>query len=176
MRVQSLGLEGALEEGVATHSNILAWRNPWTEAPHRLLSIQSQRVEYDWSNLVCTQRTASPPWACKVNQHCFPCLITIILLCLKKKMQTQWIIKSSLLEDPLIEPPTALPSIRPWESWRIWGNLIVLRPRKEAKTEEKFPKDGVTASKASQGTFLRQMRCGHRWFSYKTTRKADKGP
>ena len=83
--VPFLGQKDSLEEEMATHSNILAWRNPWREAPHRLLSIQSQRVEYDWSNLVCTQRTASPPWACRVNQHCFPCLITIILLCLKKK-------------------------------------------------------------------------------------------
>ena len=39
-----------------------------------------------------------------------------------KKMQTQWIIKSSLLEDPLIEPPTTLPSMCLWESWKIWRN------------------------------------------------------
>ena len=30
-RVPSLGGEDPLEEGVATHSSILAWRNPWTE-------------------------------------------------------------------------------------------------------------------------------------------------
>ena len=29
-RVQSLGSEDALEKGMATHSNILAWRIPWT--------------------------------------------------------------------------------------------------------------------------------------------------
>ena len=29
--VQSLGWEDPLEEGMATHSNILAWRVPWTE-------------------------------------------------------------------------------------------------------------------------------------------------
>ena len=32
-QVQSLGWEDPLEEGVATHSNILAWRTPWTEDP-----------------------------------------------------------------------------------------------------------------------------------------------
>ena len=32
-QVQSLGLEGPLEEGMATHSSILAWRIPWTEEP-----------------------------------------------------------------------------------------------------------------------------------------------
>ena len=33
--VQSLGQEDPLEEGVATHSSILAWRIPWTEEPGR---------------------------------------------------------------------------------------------------------------------------------------------
>jgi len=36
--VQSLGWEDTLEEGMATHSNILAWRIPWTEEPGRLQS------------------------------------------------------------------------------------------------------------------------------------------
>ena len=31
--VQSLGWEDPLEEGIATHSSILAWRIPWTEEP-----------------------------------------------------------------------------------------------------------------------------------------------
>ena len=35
----SLGQEDLLEEGMATHSSILAWRIPWTEEPGRLLSI-----------------------------------------------------------------------------------------------------------------------------------------
>ena len=46
-RVQFLGEEGPLEEGVATHSNILAWRIPWTEEPAGLLSIRSQRVRHN---------------------------------------------------------------------------------------------------------------------------------
>ena len=44
MRVQSLGREDLLEEGMATHSSILAWRIPWMEKPGRLQSIGSQRV------------------------------------------------------------------------------------------------------------------------------------
>ena len=32
-QVQSLGPEDPLEEGMATHSSILAWRIPWTEEP-----------------------------------------------------------------------------------------------------------------------------------------------
>ena len=34
--VLSLGGEDFLEEGMATHSSILAWRIPWTEEPSRL--------------------------------------------------------------------------------------------------------------------------------------------
>ena len=44
--VQSLGQEHALEKKMATHSNILAWRIPWTEEPGGLQSIGSQRVRY----------------------------------------------------------------------------------------------------------------------------------
>ena len=47
MQVQSLGQENPLEEGTATHSNILAWRIPWTEEPGGLQSMGSQRVRYD---------------------------------------------------------------------------------------------------------------------------------
>ena len=39
--VQSLGWEDPLEEGMAAHFSILAWRIPWTEEPGRLQSIQS---------------------------------------------------------------------------------------------------------------------------------------
>ena len=35
-RVRSLGWEDSLEEEMATHSRIPAWRNPWTEEPSRL--------------------------------------------------------------------------------------------------------------------------------------------
>ena len=42
-QVQSLGQEDPLEESMATHSNILAWRIPWTEEPGGLQSIGSQR-------------------------------------------------------------------------------------------------------------------------------------
>ena len=37
--VQSLGWEDLLEEGMETHSSILAWRIPWTEEPDELSSM-----------------------------------------------------------------------------------------------------------------------------------------
>ena len=45
--VQSLGWEYPLQEGMATHSSILAWRIPWTEEPGGLQSMESQRVGYN---------------------------------------------------------------------------------------------------------------------------------
>ena len=45
--VRSLGQEDPLEEGMATHSSILAWRIPWTEEPGGLQSMGSQRVGHD---------------------------------------------------------------------------------------------------------------------------------
>ena len=46
-RVQSLGWENLLEKDMATHSNILAWKIPWTEEPGRLQSMGSQRVRHN---------------------------------------------------------------------------------------------------------------------------------
>ena len=47
--VRSLGWEDLLEEGMATHSSILAWRIPWTEETGRLQSMGLQRVGHDWA-------------------------------------------------------------------------------------------------------------------------------
>ena len=47
MQVQSLGQEDPLEEGMATHSNILAWRIPWTEEPGGIHSMGLQRIGHD---------------------------------------------------------------------------------------------------------------------------------
>ena len=45
--VGSLGWEDLLEEEMAIHSRILAWRIPWTEEPGGLESMGSQRVGQD---------------------------------------------------------------------------------------------------------------------------------
>ena len=42
--LQSLGWEDPLEEGMATHSSVLAWISPWTEEPGGLQSMGSQEV------------------------------------------------------------------------------------------------------------------------------------
>ena len=45
--VQSLGWEDPLENEMATHSSILAWRIPWTEKPGGLQFMGSQRVGHN---------------------------------------------------------------------------------------------------------------------------------
>ena len=61
--VRSLGWEDPLEEDMATHSSILAWRIPWTEEPGRLQSMGSPSWTQlsDWargttSNLECVEK------------------------------------------------------------------------------------------------------------------------
>ena len=69
-QVWFLGWKDPLEEGMATHSSILAWRTPWTEEPGGLPSIGSQRVRHDWSpwarthalNIILSALPALPTW------------------------------------------------------------------------------------------------------------------
>ena len=72
--VRSLSQEGPLEEGLATHSSVLAWRIWWTEEPGRLQSTGLKRVGYDWGDLAHThnmttlqqtsQRSQAPELGC----------------------------------------------------------------------------------------------------------------
>ena len=47
--IQSLDWEDPLEKETAVHSNILAWRIPWTEEPGGLQSMRSRRVGHHWA-------------------------------------------------------------------------------------------------------------------------------
>ena len=57
-QVRSLGqedpLEDPLEEGMAIHSSILAWRIPWTEELGGLQSIGLQRIGHNWATNTST--------------------------------------------------------------------------------------------------------------------------
>ena len=55
-QVQSLGQEDPLEEGMATHCSILAWRTPWTGKHDGLQSMGLQRNGHDW--VTNTHRTS----------------------------------------------------------------------------------------------------------------------
>ena len=59
MQVESLGREDPLEEGMATHPSILAWRVPQTEETGGLWSTGMWRAGHDWSDLACMPACAS---------------------------------------------------------------------------------------------------------------------
>ena len=47
MLVQSLGQEDPLQQEMETHSNITAWKIPWTEESYGLQSVGLQRVRHN---------------------------------------------------------------------------------------------------------------------------------
>ena len=55
MQAWSLGQGDPLEESMATHPSILAWRIPWMEESGGLQSMGLQRVRHHWSDLAHTQ-------------------------------------------------------------------------------------------------------------------------
>ena len=60
--VLSLGWEDPLEKEMATHSSILAWRNPCIEKPCRLQSRGSQRVGHDWATSFSLEHSSALPF------------------------------------------------------------------------------------------------------------------
>ena len=81
-QIQSLGQEDRLEEGVATHSSILAWRIPWTEEPggcspwgHKELDT----TEATWHT--CTHRVVYWSKSCSPLQALLNALISLFKLC-----------------------------------------------------------------------------------------------
>ena len=55
-QVQSLGCEDPLEKEMATHSGVLAWRNPWTEEPGE----QQSKGCKQWDMTECLSTQALP--------------------------------------------------------------------------------------------------------------------
>ena len=48
-----MGQEDHLEEEMATHSSILAWRITWQEEPSGSQTVESQRIRHDWKTFMC---------------------------------------------------------------------------------------------------------------------------
>ena len=80
MQVRSLGQEDPLEQEMATDSNILAWKIPWTEKPGGLQSMGSQRVRHDCvhthtqSNMSCVhvrEETRDTQRECQVERQTY---------------------------------------------------------------------------------------------------------
>ena len=72
--VSTLGWEDPLEEGMATHSSILARITPWTEEPGGLQSMESQSQTWlsDWA-YKCT--LADSHWQCRWFSSAEPLLL-----------------------------------------------------------------------------------------------------
>ena len=68
--VWSLGWENPLEEGTTTHSNILAWRIPWTEEPGGLQSMGSQsQTRLKWLSMHEVSQAEGTTWGIAQRQE-----------------------------------------------------------------------------------------------------------
>ena len=59
-QVRSLGQEDALEEDMATHSSILAWRIPWTRGASQVVVYRVVRVGRDLARMQQSETAGSP--------------------------------------------------------------------------------------------------------------------
>ena len=84
MWVLSLSWEDPLEEGMATHSSIPAWRISGTEEPGGLQSMGSKRVEHDLNNRAPLDHQGSP------DEDCLDCCTLTLALDLKKDLGKSW--------------------------------------------------------------------------------------
>ena len=81
-RVQSLGWEVPLENGMATHYSILAWRIPGTEEPGRLQPLELQRVGHNWATNTRTYLLRTARFLSQIRPHlslksCKRCILVI---------------------------------------------------------------------------------------------------
>ena len=100
--IQSLGWEDLLEKGMATHSNILSWRIPWTEELGGLQSMGLQRVGHNWA-----------------IKHSTAC-VSLVAQMVKNPhiMQETWVLSLGG-EDALVKGMTIHSSILAWRfPWR----------------------------------------------------------
>ena len=102
--------EDPLEEELATHSSILAWRIPWTEEPGRLQSIGSHRVRQDGSNLACIAET---DW---VKQIAFPVSVGLSQCFEGWREQKGWV-RNNQLSLPTSELGTSVFSCLYPQTW-----------------------------------------------------------
>ena len=122
-RVPSLGQEDPLEEEMATHSSILAWRIPWTEEPGGLQSMGLKRMRHGWAR---THILNLSRWSVWLNQLC-PVLPV-------EKAPT-WPFKFSpkplWLETRELHFPDSLPGWGPWETMVGAHNPLIVKKKAE---------------------------------------------
>ena len=77
--IWSLVWEDRLEEGMATHSSILACRIPWTEGPGGLQSMGSPRIRHNWVTAHSTAHQITPPATLAIEMP-----VVLLVLCKKQ--------------------------------------------------------------------------------------------
>ena len=92
-----MGWEDSLEEEMATHSSILAWRIPWTEEPGGLQFMGLQRVRHDWSYLVF-MRTVYHCWPKNIRNITLSKLNLLILLLIHTNVAVECFEKDGVRE------------------------------------------------------------------------------
>ena len=145
-QVRSLPSENPLEEEMATHSSILAWKIPWTEEPGGLSSMRSQRAGHDWMGahtdrhihiIDCgltvgpvsgSQYPLSPSVRLITVLWCLTLLILISLRHLSKFNLNKYTLRIFSFNCNKIKIFKILKCIRRWDQWRfffsITGNLM----------------------------------------------------
>ena len=84
----SLGWEDPLEDGMATHSSILAWRIPWAEQPGGGQSMGSQRVGHNW--VTHLHSDSSPVLSCHTSWSGAHALLTLCPVPRKATSTLDW--------------------------------------------------------------------------------------
>ena len=82
MWVWSLGGEDPLEEGMETHSSILAWETPWTEESGRLQPMELQRGKDHWATKCVYIPPAPQP---HIGPYCNICSLWMVSHLEKRK-------------------------------------------------------------------------------------------
>ena len=99
--VQILSQEDPREKRMATHSNILAWRIPWTEEPGGLQSMGLQRIRHDWATYTHTHTHSHSIYSYYKILHIFSMWYNIPLWFIHFVHDSLHLLGS----DPSISPP-----------------------------------------------------------------------
>ena len=83
---QPLGQEDFLENGMATHSSILAWRILWAEEPGKVQSLGLQRVGQDWATNTQSYIYTSRPSSKLVNDLSFTSALPPVFILSRQKL------------------------------------------------------------------------------------------
>ena len=123
-QIRSLGREDPLEEGMATHSSIIACRIPWTEEPGRFMGFMgSQRVRHNWATNTHTHT--------HTHTHtgmCHHAALEQMTVWFPKQHQFQTGDKASAALRPVLKQ-TAVSRYSPLRLGTVRGCLFVIRNR-----------------------------------------------